>query len=213
MNIKQLIYERKESYLESLFEVLRQKSISPQNDGMKACANLVSNKLKDAGINDVRLIETDGYPVVYGEHFVSDEVPTILLYGHYDVQPPDPIEQWNSPPFEPEIRDGRIYARGAGDNKGQFMAHILAVKTMIEAEGTLPVNVKFVIEGEEEIGSVHLAGFIDANKKLLKTDFVYTSDGPMLSDGSLWKFPFLYCPHPPPPLHNASTEACEVFPK
>lgn len=184
MDIKQLISERKDNYLKSLFEVLRQKSISPQNDGMEECAALVMEKLKDAGMKDVKKIKTKGYPVIYSEYHVSNELPTILFYGHYDVQPPEPVEKWDSDPFNPEIRDGRIYARGAGDNKGQFMAHILAVQTMLEHEGELPVNVKIVIEGEEETGSKHLAEFVESNKDLLAADFVYTSDGPMLSDGS-----------------------------
>lgn len=184
MNIKKAISDRREIYLDQLFEMLRQKSISPQNDGIEECAKLVHKKLEDAGIENVKILETERHPVVFGEYHASNDALTVLIYGHYDVQPPEPFEEWKSPPFEPEIRDGRIYGRGAGDNKGQFMAHVLAIKTMIEEEGQLPVNIKFVIEGEEEIGSKHLPKFIENHKALLSADFVYTSDGPMLSTGN-----------------------------
>lgn len=182
MDYRSIIEQNKEAYLSELFEVLRQKSISAQNDGIRECAELVADKLQAAGMQHVELMETEIHPVVYGEYHVSDDVPTILIYGHYDVQPPDPLEAWDSPPFEPTIRDGRIYARGAGDNKGQMMAQVLAIQTYLEAEGTLPVNVKFLIEGEEEIGSVNLADFVDTHRDKLKADLVYASDGPMLPD-------------------------------
>src|SRR5699024_11950591 len=107
----------------------------------------------------------------------------MLIYGHYDVQPPGPPEACDSPPLEPAVRDGRVYARGAEDNKGQIMAQIRAVKTYIEAEGSLPINLKFVIEGEEETGSPNLPAFVEKNREKLATDLVYTSDGPMLADG------------------------------
>jgi acetylornithine deacetylase/succinyl-diaminopimelate desuccinylase-like protein len=184
MNIKHLMHSHREEYIDSLFEVLKQKSISPHNDGIEECALLVSKKLEDAGMNNIQIIKTNGYPVVFGEYHASDDALTVLIYGHYDVQPPEPYEAWHSDPFEPEIRDGRIYARGAGDNKGQFMTHILAIKTMLQEEGSLPINIKIIIEGEEEMGSVHLPTFIEEHKNLLQADFVYTSDGPMLSDGS-----------------------------
>ena len=184
MDYKNIIEENKDQYLEELFEVIRQKSISAQNVGMDECANLVAEKMTEAGVEKVEIIEGDHYPVVYGEHIVSPDAMTLLIYGHYDVQPPDPLDEWKSEPFEPTIRNGKIFARGAGDNKGQFMAQILAFKTYIEAHGNVPINIKFVIEGEEEIGSVNLEPFIEKHKEKLASDLVYTSDGPMLSDGS-----------------------------
>lgn len=184
MKYKNIIEEHKDYYLEELFEVIRQKSISAQNIGMDECANLVAEKMHDAGVAKVEIIEGDHYPVVYGEHIVSPDAMTLLIYGHYDVQPPDPLDEWKSEPFEPTIRKGKIFARGAGDNKGQFMAQILAFKTYIEVHGELPINIKYIIEGEEEIGSINLQPFIEKHKEKLSSDLVYTSDGPMLSDGS-----------------------------
>lgn len=187
MNIHQKVDDNRETYLEELFEVLRQRSISSQNIGIRECAELVAQKVRDAGMPHVEIMETPDHPVVYAERFVSPDKTTVLIYGHYDVQPPDPVEEWISPPFEPTIRDGRIYARGAGDNKGQLMAQILAVKTYLEVEGELPVNLKFIFDGEEEIASKNLPAFVKENKEKLQADLVYTSDGPMLPDGS----PFL----------------------
>src|SRR5699024_6057403 len=184
MNYKKIIKESKNHYLEELFEVIRQKSISAQNEGIEECAHLVAGKMSEAGVSHVEIIEGGHYPVVYGEHIVSPDAVTLLIYGHYDVQPPEPLDKWKSEPFEPTIRHGKIFARGAGDNKGQFMAQLLAFKTYIEAHGDVPVNIKFVIEGEEEIGSVNLKPFIEKHKEKLSSDLVYTSDGPMLSDGS-----------------------------
>lgn len=183
MNYKNIIEENKDDYLKELFEVLRQKSISAQNVGMEECAHLVTEKMIEAGVDHVEIIEGDHNPVVYGEHIVSPDAMTLLIYGHYDVQPPDPVEEWDSEPFEPTIRNGKIFSRGAGDNKGQFMAQILAFKTYIEAHGNVPINIKFLIEGEEEIGSVNLEPFIEKHKEKLAADLVYTSDGPILSNG------------------------------
>lgn len=176
--VKQALEKEKDAHLETFFRLIRQKSISAQDIGVEDCANLVEEIMTDAGI-DARQIETDGKPVVYGEVIEPDNDFTILFYGHYDVQPPEPLELWESDPFEPTIRDGKVYGRGTGDNKGQFVAHILAVKTLLQLYGKLPVNVKFLIEGEEEIGSVNLAPFIEKHKDLLKADVAYTSDGPM----------------------------------
>lgn len=183
MNYKNIIEENKDDYLEELFEVIRQKSISAQNEGIEECAHLVAEKMSEAGVGHVEIIEGDHNPVVYGEHIASSDAMTLLIYGHYDVQPADPIEEWDSEPFEPAIRNGKIYARGAGDNKGQFMAQILAFKTYVEAHGNVPINIKFLIEGEEEIGSVNLETFIEKHKEKLAADLVYTSDGPILSNG------------------------------
>lgn len=164
-------------YLEALFTLLRQPSISTQDQGVRECVDLLVEILRSNGIES-RLIETRGYPVVFGEvRSGRRDAPTILFYGHYDVQPPEPLEEWNSPPFEPTIRDDRIFARGAGDNKGQLMAHILAVSSYLETGAELPVNVKFVFEGEEENGSPHIARFAEEHGELLAADLVYTSDG------------------------------------
>lgn len=183
MDYKAIISQNKESYLEELFEVIRQKSISAENIGIEDCAELVCEKMASAGVRHVEIIKGDHHPVVYGEHIVSEDAMTLLIYGHYDVQPPDPLDEWDSEPFEPTISDGRIYARGVGDNKGQFMAQLLAFKTYMAAHGNTPINIKFLIEGEEEIGSKNLETFIRTHKDKLKADLVYTSDGPMLSNG------------------------------
>ena len=133
---------------------------------------------------DTRIMETDGNPVVYGELMNENNRFTLLIYGHYDVQAVEPLELWESDPFEPEIRNGRIYARGAGDNKGQLMAQLLGIKTYQKLYGELPINIKFVFEGEEELGSVHLPEFVDKNKDLLEADLVYTADGSSHNSGN-----------------------------
>lgn len=181
--VKTLIDQRRDDYLELLFTLLRQKSISAKNIGITEATDLLKGMMEDIGI-DTRLIETNGHPVVYGEMMNDPNDFTLLIYGHYDVQPPDPIEEWLSPPFEPTIRDGRIYCRGAGDNKGQLMAQLLAVKSYQDVFGKLPINIKFVFEGEEESGSPHIAEFVEGHKQLLKADLVYTSDGPMHESGA-----------------------------
>lgn len=181
--VKDLIQQRRGEYLEQLFTLLRQKSISAQNIGITEATSLLKGMMEDIGI-ETKLIPTSGHPVVYGEIINKPENFTLLIYGHYDVQPPDPIDEWLSPPFEPTIRDGRIFCRGAGDNKGQLMAQLLAVKSYQDAIGELPINIKFVFEGEEESGSPHLAEFVENHKELLKADLVYTSDGPMHESGT-----------------------------
>lgn len=181
--IKEFVEKNKEEYLETLFTLLRQKSISAQNIGMEETSAMLLKMLEDIGM-DSRLIETDGHPVVYGEMMKEDNDFTLLIYGHYDVQPADPIDEWNSPPFEPTIRNGKIYCRGVGDNKGQLMAQILAVKSYQEVIGDLPINIKFVFEGEEESGSPNIAKFVSEHRDLLKADLVYTSDGPMHESGA-----------------------------
>lgn len=181
--IKRLIAEREDEYLQTLFKLLRQKSISAQNIGMTEATHLLKRMMEEMDI-ETKIIPTKGHPVVYGEIINETNDFTLLIYGHYDVQPPEPIEKWHSPPFEPTIRDGRIYCRGAGDNKGQLMAQLLAVKTYRDVAGELPINIKFVFEGEEENGSPHIAEFVEENKQLLKADLVYTSDGPMHETGT-----------------------------
>lgn len=176
--VKKKLEAEKDAHLEAFFTLVRQKSISAQDIGIEECANLVEKLMTDAGIK-AKQIETAGKPVVYGEVIHPDNDFTVLFYGHYDVQPPEPLELWETDPFEPTIRDGRVYGRGTGDNKGQFLAHILAVKTLLDTQGKLPVNVKFLIDGEEEIGSPDLPPFIEKHTELLKADIAYTSDGGM----------------------------------
>ncbi|ATF13330.1 M20/M25/M40 family metallo-hydrolase [Brevibacillus sp. HB1.2] len=180
--VQRLIVERKELYLQQLFALLKQKSISTTNVGVRECAELLNEMMQACGIQS-RLMETAGHPIVYGEWIKAENAFTVLIYGHYDVQPPEPLEEWLSPPFEPNIRDGRIYCRGVGDNKGQLMAQVLAIQTYLDSFGELPVNVKLVFEGEEENSSPHLATFVEENKELLACDLVYTSDGPMHGSG------------------------------
>lgn len=164
--------------LRDLFTLLEQPSISAQNIGVQECADLEESLLKDAGFTTRRL-EAPGHPVLYGEWLGASGKPTILFYGHYDVQPPDPLELWESEPFTPTIRDGRVYCRGVADNKAQHFSHIAAVRHWLRANGTLPCNVKIMLEGEEEVGSPNLDTVVAAHKDLLSADFVYTSDGPV----------------------------------
>jgi acetylornithine deacetylase/succinyl-diaminopimelate desuccinylase-like protein len=181
--VEELIEARKEVYLEKLFVLIRQKSISAQNVGITECAHLVQELFTESGITS-EIYQTKGLPIVYGEISRPENTFTLLIYGHYDVQPPEPLEKWLSDPFEPTIRDGRIYGRGAGDNKGQFVAHLLAVRSYLDVYGQLPINVKFIIEGEEEIGSPNLPIFVEEHKDLLKADLVYTADGSSHESGA-----------------------------
>jgi len=181
-DIRPLLDKNEDNHLDTLFTLLRQKSISTLNLGVKECADLLLNIMTENGI-EAQLMDTGGHPVVYGELLDPENTTTMLFYGHYDVQPPEPLDLWESDPFEPTIRNGRIYGRGTGDNKGQLIAHILAVGTLLKEHGSLPVNVKFLFEGEEEKGSVNLASFAENHKDLLKADLAYTADGPMEGDG------------------------------
>ncbi len=180
------IKDNKEVYVNELKEFLRIPSISTlaenQKD-IKQAANFVADKLKQAGMNRVEVFKTEGHPIVYGEWLGAPGKPTVLVYGHYDVQPVDPIELWDNPPFEPTIKNGKIYARGATDDKGQMYMHVKSVEAFFKTMGSLPVNIKFVIEGEEEIGSEHLEGFIKSNTELLKCDTVLISDTALFDKG------------------------------
>lgn len=176
------ILKHRDDYLNQLFNLLKIKSISTDEDEIRHCANVLKGEMEELGLN-TQLIETGGNPVVYGELLNDKNRFTLLIYGHYDVQAVEPLELWESDPFEPEIRDGRIYARGAGDNKGQLMAQLLGLKTNQALYGELPINVKFIFEGEEELGSVHLAEFVENHKELLEADLVYTSDGSSHNSG------------------------------
>lgn len=181
--IKKYVETNRQRFLDELFELLRFPSVSAdpkyKTDVLKT-ADFVAQKLKDAGADKVEFCETAGYPIVYGEKIVDPSLPTVLIYGHYDVQPPDPLELWKTPPFEPTIRDGKIYARGACDDKGQFYMHIKAFELMMNT-GSLACNVKFMIEGEEEVGSANLGIFVRANTERLKADVVLISDTSMIS--------------------------------
>ncbi|MFZ1799002.1 MAG: dipeptidase [Chitinophagaceae bacterium] len=175
--------KNKDRFLDELLELLRIPSVSARNENKKdmlTCAEAVKSRLSEAGAENVKIIPTTGHPVVYGEKIIDASRPTVLVYGHYDVQPADPLELWNSGPFEPVIKDGKIFARGACDDKGQFYMHIKALEIMTKTN-TLPVNIKFLIEGEEEIGSAHLAEFLEENKSLLQADVILISDTAMLS--------------------------------
>ena len=175
--------KNKERFLEELLELLRIPSVSANSEhkpDMQRCAEAVRQRLREAGADTTEIYQTEGHPIVYGEKIVDPSKPTVLVYGHYDVQPPDPIELWNSGPFEPVIKDGKIFARGSCDDKGQVYMHVKALETMTQTK-TLPLNIKFIIEGEEEVGSPNLATFVKANKELLKADVILISDSSMLS--------------------------------
>lgn len=175
--------QHKDRFLNELLELLRIPSISARSehkDDMTRCAEAVKQRLLEAGADTVTIYPTAGHPVVYGEKIFDASKPTVLVYGHYDVQPADPLELWNSGPFDPVIKDGKIYARGSCDDKGQFYMHVKALETMTKTN-TLQANVKFIIEGEEEVGSPNLATFVKANKELLKADVILISDTSMLS--------------------------------
>lgn len=181
--IKKYVETNKQRFLDELFELLRFPSVSADQKyagDVRRTAEFVAQKLKDAGADKVEVCETAGHPIVYGEKITDPSKPTVLVYGHYDVQPPDPLELWETPPFEPTVRDGKIYARGACDDKGQFYMHVKAFELMLK-QGDLPTNIKFMIEGEEEVGSNNLGIFVKANKERLKADVVLISDTAMIS--------------------------------
>src|SRR6195952_2014650 len=181
--IKQYIEDNKQRLLDELFELLRFPSVSADpkyKESVLQTADFGAQKLKEAGADNVEACQTAGYPIVYGEKIIDPNLPTVLTYGHYDVQPADPLELWKTPPFEPTVRDGKIYARGACDDKGQFYMHVKAFELMMQTN-TLPCNIKFMIEGEEEVGSSNLGIFVKANKDKLKADVVLISDTSMIS--------------------------------
>lgn len=188
--IKSYIDQHKDRFIDELIELLKLPSVSADKAFKKDVLNTaeaVKLSLEKAGCNHIEICETPGYPIVYGEHVIDKELPTVLVYGHYDVQPADPIDLWDSPPFEPVIKktknhpDGAIYARGACDDKGQMYMHVKAFEIMI-AQGTLPCNVKFMIEGEEEIGSPSLEWFVKRNQEKLSNDVILISDTGMISN-------------------------------
>jgi len=176
------IKEHEDSFVTRVMDYVRHPSISATDIGIREVATLLVDHLDGLGF-DARLVETPGHPFVLGQRVVDPSKPTVLLYGHYDVQPPDPLDAWVSPPFEPEVRDGRIWARGIGDNKGQHFAQLLAIEAHLEVTGTLPCNIIFCLEGEEEIGSPQIADFVRAHMDELQADLVVTSDGPLHESG------------------------------
>jgi acetylornithine deacetylase/succinyl-diaminopimelate desuccinylase-like protein len=178
------IENNKQRFLDELFNLLRIPSVSADEKfagDVVMAAKAVRDSLLEAGCNSAELIETDGHPVVYGEKIIDKNLPTVVVYGHYDVQPADPYELWDSPPFEPEIRDEKIYARGACDDKGQMYMHVKALQTMVDTD-SLPCNVKFMIEGEEEVGSKNLGTFVKENKEKLAGDVILISDTGIISN-------------------------------
>lgn len=175
--------KNKERFLDELLELLRIPSVSADSsrkEDMRKCAQKVQERLLQAGAATAKVYDTDGHPVVYAEKIIDPSKPTVLVYGHYDVQPPDPLELWHSGPFEPVIKDGRIYARGSADDKGQFYMHVKALEILTKTN-TLENNIKFLIEGEEEVGSPNLGKFVAAHKELLKCDVILISDSAMIS--------------------------------
>ena len=174
----------KQRFLDELLELLRIPSVSADSSfkgDVRRAAEFVRDKLTAAGLDNATLYETPGHPIVYAEKFVDAARPTVLVYGHYDVQPADPYELWHTPPFEPTIRNERIYARGACDDKGQFYMHIKAIEAMVATDG-LPCNVKVMIEGEEEVGSDHLGLFVTEHRDMLKADVILISDTSIISN-------------------------------
>lgn len=189
-NIKQYVTENKQRFIDELLELLKIPSISANPAFEKdviATASAVKTSLEKAGCSHVEICETDGYPIVFGEHIIDKNLPTVLVYGHYDVQPPEPLELWTSPPFEPIIKttdihpEGAIFARGACDDKGQMYMHVKAFEYMI-VNNCLPCNVKFMIEGEEEVGSKNLSTFVSSHQQKLSCDVILISDTGMISN-------------------------------
>ncbi len=186
---KNYIEENKDRFLNELIELLKIPSISADSAYKKdviACAEAVKSSLEKAGCDTVEICETPGYPIVYGEKIIDKNLPTVLVYGHYDVQPPDPLDLWDSPPFEPVIKkteihpEGAIFARGSCDDKGQMYMHVKAMEYMTQTN-QLPCNVKFMIEGEEEVGSTSLSWFLERNREKLANDVILISDTGMIA--------------------------------
>lgn len=180
--VKGYINQNKDRFINELKDLLRIPSVSADpefKDDVFEAAEFIKDRLTEAGADKVEICPTEGYPIVYGEKIIDPSKPTVLVYGHYDVQPADPYELWTSPPFEPVIKDGKIYARGACDDKGQMYMHVKAFEFMMK-ENKLPCNVKFMIEGEEEVGSANLGTFIAENKEKLEADVILISDTSMI---------------------------------
>jgi acetylornithine deacetylase/succinyl-diaminopimelate desuccinylase-like protein len=176
----------KERYLNELRDLLSIPSISNSAEHageLRRCAEWMAGHMRSIGLNNVQIIPTAGHPVVYADWLGAPGKPTVLLYGHYDVQPPEPLELWTSPPFEATVRGENLYARGSSDDKGQVFIHLKSIEAFLKNTGALPVNIKLIIEGEEEIGSEHLEVFVTEHKELLKADLVLISDSSMFAKG------------------------------
>src|SRR6185369_1585615 len=176
--VDQYLTQNADKFVEELKALLRIRSVSADsqfNAETRKAAEWVQDQLKEIGLK-TELVETAGHPIVYGEWLGAAGAPTALVYGHYDVQPPDPLDQWVTPAFEPTVRDGCLYARGATDDKGQMFTHLKSIESWMKTEGKLPVNVKVVIEGEEEVGSNNLEQFLEQNKTRLKSNIAVISD-------------------------------------
>lgn len=182
--MQQYIQENKERFLSELLDLLRIPSVSADSKykgDVRKAAEFICEKIQEAGADVAEICETAGHPIVYGEKVIDPSLPTVLVYGHYDVQPADPLNLWDSPPFEPVVKDEKIYARGACDDKGQVYMHIKAFETMM-ATNSLPCNVKFMIEGEEEVGSDNLGIFVKANKEKLAANVILISDTAIIAN-------------------------------
>lgn len=176
------IDSHREQFIERLIDYVRRPSISAHGQGIAEVAGYISGVLRGIGL-DAQVVPTAGWPMVLAERSDRSSGPTVLLYGHYDVQPPDPLDEWVSPPFEPTVREGRLFARGVGDNKGQHFAQILALESLLACRRTLPCNVKVLLEGEEEIGSPQMPAFVREHRDEIAADLVITSDGPVDESG------------------------------
>jgi acetylornithine deacetylase/succinyl-diaminopimelate desuccinylase-like protein len=176
------IDQHRDSYLQRLLGYVRMPSISAHGIGIDVVGNFLLERLQALGL-DARLVPTAGWPMVLARREEAPGAPTVLFYGHYDVQPPDPLDAWISPPFEPEVRNGRIYGRGVGDNKGQHFAQLLALEATLACRGKLPCNVVVLLEGEEEVGSPNMPSFINDHREELRCDLVVTADGPVHESG------------------------------
>ncbi len=185
-NVQEYFRKNRDEHLRQLKEFLSIPSISSlsvHKEDVQKCAEWLADQCRSIGLENVRVFPTKGHPVVYADWLHAEGAPIVLIYGHYDVQPVDPLDLWETPPFEPVIRDEKIYARGSSDDKGQVFMHIKTLEALLETEGKLPVNVKLIIEGEEEIGSPHLPEFVEEHQQLLAADCLVISDTDMIDEG------------------------------
>ena len=186
MNLNEYIESKHDEHLSDLYELLRIPSVSAQSQhkpDIARAAEWVAERMRRAGLDPVELVSTKMHPLVYGESLKAPGKPTVLFYGHYDVQPPEPLDLWTSPAFEPTIRGGNLFARGTADDKGQIHIHLRALEALKQVTGQLPINVKVLIEGEEEVGSESLWDYVQKNKAKLKADALIVSDTSMLAPG------------------------------
>ena len=186
MNLTEFIEGRREQHLAELCEFLRIPSVSAKSEhkpDIERAADWVADHLRSAGFETVQVVPTNLHPLVYAESLRAPGKPTVLVYGHYDVQPPEPLELWTSPPFDPQARNGNIYGRGTADDKGQVHIHLKALQSLHQLNGKFPINIKVLIEGEEEVGSVSLWDFVQKHKEKLKADALIVSDTSMLGKG------------------------------